>query len=105
VGVGWQAGSCGTCEWCLRGEEHLCLNCTPTCVAVLQIGYARTPALPFPSRRNWKAKMQPPCFARESRSTIPSVPWGPIPGLGSASLALGDWAISPSSLRGSLGRR
>lgn len=24
VGVGWQAGSCMRCEWCLRGEEHLC---------------------------------------------------------------------------------
>ena len=24
VGVGWQGRSCGRCEWCLRGEEHLC---------------------------------------------------------------------------------
>ncbi len=24
VGVGWQAGSCGTCEWCARGKENLC---------------------------------------------------------------------------------
>lgn len=24
VGVGWQAGSCGHCEWCKRGEENLC---------------------------------------------------------------------------------
>jgi len=24
VGVGWQGRSCMQCEWCLRGEEHLC---------------------------------------------------------------------------------
>ncbi len=24
VGVGWQAGSCGHCEWCKREEENLC---------------------------------------------------------------------------------
>ncbi len=24
VGVGWLCGSCGTCEWCLRGKDHLC---------------------------------------------------------------------------------
>ena len=24
VGVGWQGRSCGGCEWCLGGEEHLC---------------------------------------------------------------------------------
>lgn len=24
VGVGWQAGSCGYCEWCKGGEENLC---------------------------------------------------------------------------------
>jgi uncharacterized zinc-type alcohol dehydrogenase-like protein len=32
VGVGWQAGSCGICEWCLRGEEHLCAKNQGTCV-------------------------------------------------------------------------
>ena len=26
VGVGWQAGSCGHCEWCRRAEENLCPN-------------------------------------------------------------------------------
>ncbi|HBO97767.1 MAG TPA: alcohol dehydrogenase [Candidatus Omnitrophica bacterium] len=26
VGVGWQAGSCGHCEWCKRAEENLCPN-------------------------------------------------------------------------------
>jgi len=24
VGIGWQGRSCGQCEWCLVGEEHLC---------------------------------------------------------------------------------
>lgn len=32
VGVGWQAGSCGVCEWCRRGNENLCPQAQPTCV-------------------------------------------------------------------------
>jgi len=32
VGIGWQANSCGICEWCRRGEEHLCPEAQPTCV-------------------------------------------------------------------------
>ena len=32
VGIGWQADSCGICEWCRRGEEHLCPLSQPTCV-------------------------------------------------------------------------
>ncbi len=32
VGVGWQAGSCGHCEWCLQGEENLCADSQGTCV-------------------------------------------------------------------------
>ncbi|HEY0786953.1 MAG TPA: NAD(P)-dependent alcohol dehydrogenase [Acidobacteriaceae bacterium] len=32
VGVGWQADSCGHCEWCRKGEEHLCAQAQPTCV-------------------------------------------------------------------------
>lgn len=32
VGVGWQADSCGICEWCRKGEEHLCALSQPTCV-------------------------------------------------------------------------
>lgn len=32
VGVGWQADSCGICEWCRRGEEQLCAKAQPTCV-------------------------------------------------------------------------
>jgi uncharacterized zinc-type alcohol dehydrogenase-like protein len=26
VGIGWQGRSCGQCRWCIRGEEHLCLD-------------------------------------------------------------------------------
>ncbi|MBT9330764.1 NAD(P)-dependent alcohol dehydrogenase [Paracidobacterium acidisoli] len=32
VGIGWQADSCGQCEWCRRGEENLCAQAQPTCV-------------------------------------------------------------------------
>ncbi len=32
VGIGWQADSCGICEWCRRGEEHLCAKAQPTCL-------------------------------------------------------------------------
>ncbi|HXC95707.1 MAG TPA: NAD(P)-dependent alcohol dehydrogenase [Edaphobacter sp.] len=32
VGVGWQADSCGICEWCRRGEEQFCAQAQPTCV-------------------------------------------------------------------------
>ncbi len=32
VGVGWQADSCGICEWCRQGLEHLCAKAQPTCV-------------------------------------------------------------------------
>ena len=32
VGIGWQADSCGRCEWCRKGEENLCPQTQPTCV-------------------------------------------------------------------------
>ncbi|MDE3199952.1 MAG: NAD(P)-dependent alcohol dehydrogenase [Acidobacteriota bacterium] len=32
VGLGWQANSCGECEWCLRGLENLCAAMEATCV-------------------------------------------------------------------------
>lgn len=32
VGVGWQAGSCGHCDWCRQGKENLCPDARPTCV-------------------------------------------------------------------------
>lgn len=30
VGIGWQGRSCMQCEWCLKGEEHLCMNIVPS---------------------------------------------------------------------------
>jgi uncharacterized zinc-type alcohol dehydrogenase-like protein len=32
VGVGWQSDSCGICEWCRQGDEHLCAKSQPTCI-------------------------------------------------------------------------
>src|SRR6202789_701599 len=32
VGIGWQADSCGICEWCRQGDENLCAKSQPTCV-------------------------------------------------------------------------
>jgi alcohol/geraniol dehydrogenase (NADP+) len=32
VGIGWQADSCGICEWCRQGDEHLCAQSQPTCM-------------------------------------------------------------------------
>ena len=26
VGIGWQGRSCGECEWCLKGEEQMCMK-------------------------------------------------------------------------------
>ena len=41
VGVGWQSGSCGWCEWCLQGKENLCAKSQGTCVH-RNGGYANT---------------------------------------------------------------
>jgi len=30
VGIGWQGRSCMQCEWCLKGEEHLCMDIVPS---------------------------------------------------------------------------
>lgn len=32
VGIGWQSDSCGICEWCRQGDEHLCARSQPTCI-------------------------------------------------------------------------
>ena len=32
VGIGWQADSCGICEWCRQGDEHLCAQSQSTCL-------------------------------------------------------------------------
>jgi alcohol/geraniol dehydrogenase (NADP+) len=33
VGVGWQRGTCGECEWCFKGSQNLCAKSRPTCLA------------------------------------------------------------------------
>lgn len=33
VGVGWQSGSCGRCEWCRQGEPELCPVQEETCIS------------------------------------------------------------------------
>ena len=33
VGIGWQRGSCGECEWCQSELENLCSRSRPTCLA------------------------------------------------------------------------
>ena len=33
VGIGWQRGSCATCEWCVDHHENLCAQSRPTCLA------------------------------------------------------------------------
>jgi uncharacterized zinc-type alcohol dehydrogenase-like protein len=33
VGVGWQRGTCGACEWCGKGLQNLCASSRPTCLA------------------------------------------------------------------------
>jgi len=30
VGIGWQGRSCMQCEWCLKGEEQLCMDIVPS---------------------------------------------------------------------------
>jgi uncharacterized zinc-type alcohol dehydrogenase-like protein len=32
IGIGWEANSCGHCEWCARGDENLCSTQQATCV-------------------------------------------------------------------------
>jgi uncharacterized zinc-type alcohol dehydrogenase-like protein len=53
VGIGWQADSCGICEWCRQGEEHLCPKSQPTCVG-RNGGYADS------IRVNWRFAIKVP---------------------------------------------
>jgi uncharacterized zinc-type alcohol dehydrogenase-like protein len=41
VGIGWQADSCGYCEYCLKGMEQLCSRNQPTCVG-RPVGFAHS---------------------------------------------------------------
>lgn len=40
VGIGWQARSCGVCEWCLKGETQLCMKIENTTVMVPYGGFS-----------------------------------------------------------------
>ncbi len=47
VGIGYQANSCGICEWCQKGEQQLCAKMQPTCLG-RNGGYAQC------IRVNWR---------------------------------------------------
>jgi uncharacterized zinc-type alcohol dehydrogenase-like protein len=40
VGIGWQGRSCGKCEWCLKGETHLCMEIENTTVMAPYGGFS-----------------------------------------------------------------
>ena len=40
VGIGWQARSCGVCEWCQKGETQLCMEIERTTVMVPYGGFS-----------------------------------------------------------------
>jgi uncharacterized zinc-type alcohol dehydrogenase-like protein len=40
VGIGWQGRSCGKCEWCQRGEVHLCIKIVSDATWVPYGGFA-----------------------------------------------------------------
>jgi alcohol/geraniol dehydrogenase (NADP+) len=63
VGIGWQADSCGRCEWCRKGEENLCPQAQPTCVH-RHGGYAES------LRVNWRFAVKIPA-ALDSETTAP----------------------------------
>jgi uncharacterized zinc-type alcohol dehydrogenase-like protein len=63
VGIGWQSDSCGICEWCRQGEEHLCAQAQPTCVG-RNGGYADA------IRVNWRFVIKVP-EALESENVAP----------------------------------
>lgn len=63
VGIGWQADSCGICEWCRQGEEHLCAQSQPTCIG-RNGGYADA------IRVNWRFAIKVP-ESLESENVAP----------------------------------
>ncbi len=63
VGIGWQADSCGVCEWCSKGEQILCAKSQPTCVG-RNGGYAQG------VRVNWRFAIPVPA-ALESENVAP----------------------------------
>ena len=63
VGIGWQANSCGICEWCRKGMENVCAKAQPTCVG-RNGGYADK------IRVNWRFAVKVP-EALESENVAP----------------------------------
>ncbi len=63
VGIGWQANSCGICEWCRKGMENVCAKAQPTCVG-RNGGYADK------IRVNWRFAVKVPA-ALESENVAP----------------------------------
>lgn len=63
VGVGWQCDSCGHCEWCRQGDEHLCPQNQPTCVG-------RNGGFADSIRVNWRFAIPVP-DALESENAAP----------------------------------
>ena len=63
VGIGWQADSCGICEWCRQGEEQLCAKAQPTCIG-RNGGYADS------IRVNWRFAIPVPKIL-ESENVAP----------------------------------
>ncbi len=70
VGVGWQADSCGICEWCRQGDEHLCAKSQPTCVG-RNGGYADRIRVNWRLlllfQMLWRVRVRPRCCARGLR--------------------------------------
>jgi uncharacterized zinc-type alcohol dehydrogenase-like protein len=40
VGIGWQGRACMKCEWCLKGEEQLCMDIVPSATWVPYGGFS-----------------------------------------------------------------
>ena len=64
VGIGWQSDSCGVCEWCRQGEEHLCTTKNQATCVGRNGGYADA------VRVNWRFAIPVPA-ALESENVAP----------------------------------
>ncbi len=42
VGIGWQGRSCMDCEWCMKGEEQLCMDIVDSATWVPYGGFSST---------------------------------------------------------------
>jgi len=90
VGVGWQAGSCRVCEWCISGEENLCPQSEATCLG-RQGGFAE--AIRLGSRFVF-----PIPDALDSQSAAPLLCAGIT-----VYTPLRDWGVAPSRKVGVVG--